>query len=254
MIEIKHLSVRIDNKPVLTDINLTIAAGKVTALLGPNGAGKSTLLKSLCQETDIEAGKILLDNRPIHEWDRIELAKTLAVLPQHASLTFPFKVSEVVAMGLYPLSVSRSQGAEIVDQQLHRLDLLSLKHRSYPTLSGGEKQRVQLARVLTQLQQASRPPILLLDEPTSALDLAQQHRVLALAKALAHEQNYAVIIVLHDLNQASRYADNLVVLEQGQIVSQGPPGVALSPETIRQVWKYDPLVVKAPDSDIPLLF
>ncbi|AQS39984.1 ABC-type cobalamin/Fe3+-siderophore transport system, ATPase component [Shewanella psychrophila] len=254
MIEIKHLSVRIGHKPVLTDINLNIAAGKVTALLGPNGAGKSTLLKSLCQETEVDSGEILLDNRPLHEWDRLELAKTLAVLPQHASLTFPFKVSEVVAMGLYPLSVSRSQGSEIVDQQLQRLDLLSLKYRSYPTLSGGEKQRVQLARVLTQLQQASRPPILLLDEPTSALDLAQQHRVLSLAKTLAHEHNYAVIVVLHDLNQASRYADNLVVLEQGQIVSQGTPKEALSPETIRQVWKYDPLVVKAPDSEIPLLF
>ncbi len=254
MIEIKHLSVRIDSKLVLSDINLTMVSGKVTALLGPNGAGKSTLLKSLCLETDIDAGEMLLDNRPIHEWDRLDLAKTLAVLPQHASLTFPFKVSEVVAMGLYPLSVSRSQGAEIVDQQLQRLDLLSLKHRSYPTLSGGEKQRVQLARVLTQLQQASCPPILLLDEPTSALDLAQQHRVLALVNTLAHEHNYAVIIVLHDLNQASRYADNLVVLERGQIVSQGDPRVVLSSETIRQVWKYDPLVVKAPDSDIPLLF
>lgn len=254
MLEISHLSVRIGHKPVLTDINLTIKPGKVTALLGPNGAGKSTLLKSLCQDAELTSGQILLDNQPIQKWDRFSLAKRLAVLPQHASLTFPFKVSEVVSMGLYPLTANQKQGQEIVTQQLKKLDLIALKDRSYPTLSGGEKQRVQFARVLTQLQQADQSPILLLDEPTSALDLAQQHRVLALARTLAHEQDYAVIVVLHDLNQASRYADNLVVLEQGKIVSQGAPGQALAPEIIRQVWQYDPLVVKAPDSHVPLLF
>ncbi|MEC4724993.1 heme ABC transporter ATP-binding protein [Shewanella sp. D64] len=254
MIDIKHVSVRINHKPVLTNINLQIKPGKVTALLGPNGAGKSTLLKCICQDNQLDAGQIALANRPIQDWDRLSLARNLAVLPQHASLTFPFEVHEVVAMGLYPLTLSSKQGMALIDEQLDLLALSALKHRSYPTLSGGEKQRVQLARVLTQLQQATQPPVLLLDEPTSALDLAQQHRVLSLARSLAHQQDYAVVVVLHDLNQASRYADELVILEHGQIVSQGVPGVALSPETIRQVWQYDPLVVISPDSHVPLLF
>lgn len=254
MINIKHVSVRIEHKPVLTNINLHIKAGKVTALLGPNGAGKSTLLKSLCQNNKLDSGEIMLANRPIQEWDRLTLAKNLAVLPQHASLTFPFEVHQVVAMGLYPLILNSQQGMIIVDEQLDKLALASLKYRRYPTLSGGEKQRVQLARVLTQLQQASQPPVLLLDEPTSALDLAQQHRVLSLARNLAHEQNYAVVIVLHDLNQASRYADTLVILERGQIVDEGSAIATLTAEKVKRVWQYEPLVVNAPDSQTPLLF
>ncbi|MEZ9199584.1 heme ABC transporter ATP-binding protein [Shewanella sp. 10N.286.54.B9] len=254
VIEVNHLSVRIGHKPVLTDIDLTIQAGEVTALLGPNGAGKSTLLKSLCQEVEAEAGRIKVHGQALGSWDRQQLAKSLAVLPQHASLTFPFKVNQVVEMGLYPLTLSKPQGQQLIDSQLDKLDLTALKQRSYPTLSGGEKQRVQLARVLTQLTQSDKPAILFLDEPTSALDLAQQHRVLKLAKSLAHENNYAVVVVLHDLNQASRYADRLIILEQGKVVSDGTPAAALTAETIRQVWKYDPIVVMEPGQQTPLLF
>ncbi|PKG75974.1 heme ABC transporter ATP-binding protein [Shewanella sp. GutCb] len=254
VIEIEHLSVRIGQKPVLTDINLRLKAGEVTALLGPNGAGKSTLLKSLCQEIELEAGRINIHQQPLTMWDRQKLAKLLAVLPQHASLTFPFQVHQVVEMGLYPLTLNQRQGEQLIDAQLEQVALSHLKYRSYPTLSGGEKQRVQLARVLTQLAQSDKPPILLLDEPTSALDLAQQHRVLKLVKSLAYEQNYAVVVVLHDLNQASRYADRLVILQQGDVVSDGPPHEALTPATIRQVWQYDPIVVNEPGQLTPLLF
>ncbi|ABV88648.1 heme ABC transporter ATP-binding protein [Shewanella pealeana] len=253
-LQVSDLSVRIGHKSVLTDINLKIKAGQVTALLGPNGAGKSTLLKSLCQDVEIEAGNIEVYGKSLTDWNRQLLAKSLAVLPQHASLTFPFKVREVVEMGLYPLSLNQQQGKRLVGDQLEQVALSHLKERSYPTLSGGEKQRVQLARVLTQLAQSDKPPILLLDEPTSALDLAQQHRVLGLARNLAHEHNYAVIVVLHDLNQASRYADRLVVLENGCIVSDGIPSETLTPETIRQVWHYDPVVVMEPGKQTPLLF
>ncbi|QLE86678.1 heme ABC transporter ATP-binding protein [Shewanella sp. Scap07] len=254
VLQVNKLSVRIGQKTVLSHIDLNIQAGQVTALLGPNGAGKSTLLKSLCQEVAADNGTIDVFGAKLEQWDRQQLAKSMAVLPQHASLTFPFKVHEVVEMGLYPLSLSQQQGKQLVLSQLEQVDLLHLKDRSYPTLSGGEKQRVQLARVLTQLAQAPQSPILLLDEPTSALDLAQQHRVLSLAKRLAHEQGYAVIVVLHDLNQASRYADRLVILEQGQVVEDGSPEQTLTPATIRQVWHYDPVVVNQPNSATPLLF
>ena len=254
VVSINNLSVHIGKKPVLNDINLEIMPGQVTALLGPNGAGKSTLLKSLCQETELSAGSISMLGKPLHNWNRAELAKSLAVLPQHASLTFPFKVHEVVQMGLYPLSISQQQGLEIVDKQLQQVALSALKYRSYPTLSGGEKQRVQLARVLTQLAQAESTPILLLDEPTSALDLAQQHRVLELAHTLAHKHNYCVVVVLHDLNQACRYADRLVVLEQGEVVSDGKPAEALTADIIEKVWHYKPTLVIDPNNKLPLIF
>lgn len=253
-VSMTNLSVNVAKKTVLQDINLELHAGQVTALLGPNGAGKSTLLKSLCQEVSLVSGQISVLGHSLKDWDRAQLAKSLAVLPQHASLTFPFKVFEVVQMGLYPLTLSQQQGDILVDQQLDKVALSALKHRLYPTLSGGEKQRVQLARVLAQLAQAGTSPILLLDEPTSALDLAQQHRVLALARSLATDHNYSVIVVLHDLNLASRYADRLVILDQGSIVADGSPGEVLTADIINQVWQYNPLIIKESDHSTPLFF
>ena len=254
IIEFNNVSVHIGKKSVLNNINLQIKSGQVTALLGPNGAGKSSLLKCLSQEAALTSGDIKVWGNTLPLWDRSCLAKSLAVLPQHASLTFPFKVHEVVKMGLYPLTISQQQGNDLVDYQLEQVALSPLKYRSYPTLSGGEKQRVQLARVLTQLAQAEQSPILLLDEPTSALDLAQQHRVLSLARELAHQHNYAVIVVLHDLNQASRYADRLVILDNGSVVSDGTPIEALTAEIINKVWHYNPVVVMEPGNPAPLLF
>lgn len=183
-------------------------------------------------------------------------------IPQHwrrrsakkHSLTFPFKVHEVVAMGLYPLTLSQKEGQQLVTKWLTEVEIVHLAQRSYPTLSGGEKQRVQLARVLTQLSQSPFPPILLLDEPTSALDLAQQHKVLALAKNLAHKHAYTVIVVLHDLNQAARYSDRVIVLKHGEIVSEGSASKALSAEIIRQVWDYEPEFIPAPQGGYPLIF
>ncbi|MDR9766888.1 heme ABC transporter ATP-binding protein [Shewanella baltica] len=251
---ISQLDVSIGQKTVLSDINVQFKPGAVTALLGPNGAGKSTLLKALCQEISTPRHCIRLGHSQLADWPRRELAKSLAVLPQHASLTFPFTVSEVVAMGLYPLTISNKEGEALVAEQLAQVGLTNLAKRSYPTLSGGEKQRVQLARVLTQLSQSPFPPILLLDEPTSALDLAQQHRVLELAQNLAHQHAYTVIVVLHDLNQAARYSDQLIVLKQGRIVSEGTPAKALSVDTIRDVWDYEPVYVAAPEGGHPLIF
>ncbi|MGI2001071.1 heme ABC transporter ATP-binding protein [Shewanella frigidimarina] len=254
VIELNNVSVHIGKKSVLSNINLQIKPGQVTALLGPNGAGKSSLLKCLSQEITLTGGQIKVWGKALPLWERPHLAKSLAVLPQHASLTFPFKVHEVIKMGLYPLTIGQQEGNNLVDYQLEQVSLSALKYRSYPTLSGGEKQRVQLARVLAQLAQAENSPILLLDEPTSALDLAQQHRVLSLAKELAHQHNYTVIVVLHDLNQASRYADRLVILDNGSVVSDGAPIEALTAEIINTVWHYNPVVVMEPGNPTPLLF
>ncbi|MDG5898769.1 heme ABC transporter ATP-binding protein [Shewanella xiamenensis] len=251
---VDRLSYAIGDKAVLNNIRVQFQPGSVTALLGPNGAGKSTLLKALCQEIPTAQGSIKLGHCQLVDWPRAELAKSLAVLPQHASLTFPFTVDEVVAMGLYPLTLSQKEGQQLVTKWLAEVGVLHLARRSYPTLSGGEKQRVQLARVLTQLSQSPFPPILLLDEPTSALDLAQQHKVLALAKNLAHKHAYTVIVVLHDLNQAARYSDRVIVLKQGEIVSEGTPNDALSIDIIRQVWDYEPEFISAPQRGYPLIF
>ncbi|MGL5490980.1 MAG: ATP-binding cassette domain-containing protein, partial [Shewanella sp.] len=151
---VDRLSYAIGDKAVLNNIRVQFKPGSVTALLGPNGAGKSTLLKALCQEIPTAQGSIKLGHCQLVDWPRAELAKSLAVLPQHASLTFPFTVDEVVAMGLYPLTLSQKEGQLLVTKWLAEVGVLHLARRSYPTLSGGEKQRVQLARVLTQLSQS----------------------------------------------------------------------------------------------------
>ena len=238
-IRVDNLSLNIGQLSILNDINLGFNQGQFTGLLGPNGAGKSSLLKCLSRDVKFN-GELSLYGKNIDSWSRNKLARQFAVLPQHASLSFPFKVHEVVAIGLYPLSLNQRQGQKLVEQNLALLDLLSLKNREYPGLSGGEKQRVQLARVLVQLSQPKEPPLLLLDEPTSALDLAQQHRVLGLMKQLVTEKHYCVISVLHDLNQAVRYADRLIVINKGQVVADDNSNSCLTANLIENVWQYRP--------------
>lgn len=239
VISVDNLSLSFGKLSILQQINLSFYQGQFTGLLGPNGAGKSSLLKCLSRDVVFD-GDINFYGKNINIWSRDQLARNFAVLPQYASLTFPFKVHEVVSMGLFPLSLSQSQGQKVVDEHLELLQLDALKDREYPSLSGGEKQRVQLARVLVQLSQSDNPPVILLDEPTSALDLAQQHRVLSLMKQLANEKNYCVISVLHDLNQAARYTDRLVVINSGQVVADDSSSSCLTQELIEDVWHYRP--------------
>lgn len=247
MLNITNLSAKIGSKSLLTNINFSAQPGTVTGLIGPNGAGKSTLLKCISQDIAINQGNITLHLQPLNHWPRLALAQHLGVLSQHASLSFPFSAKQVIEMGLYPLSLSQQQGQQVITQQLAQLDITHLSEHPYPQLSGGEKQRVQLARVLTQLSQASQAPLLLLDEPTSALDLAQQHNVLTLSRALAIEHNYIVVVVLHDLNQASRYCDQLLLLKQGKIYAKGTPPECLTAANIEDIWHYQAQFVKSPD-------
>lgn len=253
MLSISNLTLKINQKTVLNNINFNASSGKVIGIIGPNGAGKSSLLKTISQDLVISEGKIQFHHQQLNQWPKQELARLLGVLPQESSLSFPFKVSDVIAMGLYPLSISRQQGQIIMDNLLEKLAISHLKNRPYPSLSGGEKQRVHLARVLTQLSQAQKPPLLLLDEPTSALDLAQQHNVLGLVQSLAKQSQYTVITVLHDLNLASRYADELLIMKQGEIVQTGLPQQCLTRQTINDIWHYNPSIMTVGSHTNPII-
>lgn len=168
------------------------------------------------------------------------LAKHLGILPQASQLSFPFQAKEVVAIGATPLSLNRHAMDSAVKQWMQATDTWQSADRLYISLSGGERQRVQLARMLLQLSQAEHAPLLLLDKPTSAQDLAQQHQLMSLVKSLCLKKSFAVISILHDLNQASRYADKVWLLHQGELVAQGAPFQVLQPETVRKVWGYQP--------------
>ena len=215
------------------------AGGEFSAVLGANGAGKSTLFGVLGGDLDYR-GQALLHNRELAAWPRAARARHLGVLPQQTQLSFAFTAAEVVALGLTPLTLGWRDGQRRVREVMKLTDTLHLAARAYPKLSGGERQRVSLARVLVQLSQADTTPLLLLDEPTSAQDLGHQHALLGLARNLAHAQGYAVVAILHDLNQALTYADRCAVLVDGAIAAEGAPAEVLLPDQVERIWGYRP--------------
>lgn len=238
---------------ILDDLDIKIKAGEVTALLGPNGAGKSTLLKLLCGEIR-SSNEICYFGKHKDSWQSEELARHIAMLPQHSTLNFPFLAHEVVEMGAIPLKVNKSTTQLLAKKYMRLTDCVYLSDRLYPSLSGGEKQRVHLARVLVQLDNAQEKKILMLDEPTSALDLAHQHNTLKTARNLAKESSTAVVVVLHDLNLAAQYADRLIVLHQGKITCDSSPWQALKPDVIEEVYGYKSIVNAHPTLGFPVVY
>ncbi|ELI5734460.1 heme ABC transporter ATP-binding protein [Vibrio fluvialis] len=252
-LQAQGLSAHFGTRTVLNEIDIEIRSGEVTALLGPNGAGKSTLLKLLSGELDSRA-PIHVFGQTREMWSPSDLARHVGLLPQSSSLSFPFTAQEVVELGAIPLNASQQETRRLARHYMTKTDVIHLADRLYPALSGGEKQRLHLARVLTQLHQGGRQKILMLDEPTSALDLAHQHNTLRIARDLARNEACAVVVVLHDLNLAAQYSDRLVLLHQGKLVCDAPPRQALNSELIERVYGYRAIVAPHPQLDFPMVY
>lgn len=244
LLDIKQLSLTLQHRQLLTNINLQLDAGEVTALIGPNGAGKSTLFKCIAGEHS-PCGKMRLFGRERALWSRQALARQLAVLPQQSGLQFPFLAHEVVSLGRIPHGSSEHENQPIIKQAMQQAQVWHLRDAPYPRLSGGEKQRVHFARILAQLTGNEKQRILLLDEPTSALDLGQQHVLLAEARRLADE-GCAVLVIVHDLNLAARYGDQLVLLHNGTIASVGRPEQVLTPANVDHYFGYKAQLLQSP--------
>lgn len=233
--------------PLLTRVDARLHPGRVTAILGPNGAGKSTLLAALCGTQQPQRGQLLWDGRPLARLPAAQRARRMAVMHQDTQLAFAFTVQEVVEMGRYPhRQTPASDEAAIVQHCLQATGVAALAQREIASLSGGERARVQLARALAQIYvepgatagAASGSRWLLLDEPTAALDLQHQHHAMALVRARAQQHGLGVVVVLHDLNLALRYADDvLLVPGQGAAAQLGPVREVLSLATIASVWR-----------------
>ncbi len=251
-LEVRNTNVRIGEKTLLDDVSILVKPGEVVTVLGPNGAGKSTLLKVISGEIEPTSGDVLLNGR--NDWPLSQQALMMGVLPQSSSLSFPFMVEEVVLLGRIPCTSDHQENLSIVAQALEEVDGLHLKDRQYTTLSGGEKQRVHMARVLTQIWTESElgKRYLLLDEPTSALDPAHQQLTLKMARKQA-DQGVGVLVILHDLNLAARYSDRLVILKEGAIAAQGTPAEALTRETVRSIFDIDVTISKHPLYECPLV-
>lgn len=221
----KKLSLKIGKAEILNDISVELQPATITALIGPNGAGKSSLLKLLTGEWTPDSGQILLDDKPLPSNGNRELARRRACLPQESTLDFAFSVIEVVLLGRSPhiQGSERKEDLEIAREMLARVGMEESCDRIYTQLSGGEKKRVQLARVLAQIFPVDETErYLFLDEPMNSLDLAHQVELIQILRDLCHK-NTAVCLVLHDLNQAMQYADQLILLKSGRLMAADSP-------------------------------
>lgn len=255
MLRADRITVRRSGKTLLDRVSCALAPGRLTVLAGPNGAGKSTLLRVLAGEFAPTEGAVHAGDRPLEAWPRGELARRRAVLPQESSLQFPFRVDEVVLLGRAPHARARETARDhaIAAEALETVEMTERSERIFPTLSGGEKQRVHLARALTQIWDTiPTEAALLLDEPTASMDLAHQHATLRHARRRA-EQGVAVLAVLHDLNLTLAYADDVWVLDGGRLVAAGPVAATLTPALVRRVFRVEARLVECPGSGRPCL-
>lgn len=249
-----EVSCRIGQRSLLDHVSITIEPGRVHAVLGPNGAGKSTLLKLLSGEMRCGQDKVLLEDLGISRWPIRERARRRAVLPQSDSLGFDFTARQVVSLGRMPCVLQAPEREnEIITSALDATGVSHLAEQLYPTLSGGERMRVQLARVLAQIWDASNHPrYLLLDEPTASLDLAHQHICLKIARRFA-ANGVGVLLVLHDPNLALSYADEVTLLCCGQVVAQGAPGQVLTRQNLERVYGVEVEILHSPSNQQPFI-
>jgi iron-chelate-transporting ATPase len=246
MFEVKGASFEINGKPILNPIEYTFLEGNIYGLIGHNGSGKSTLIKLMAQQQPANFGEIHFDQRPLSDWGNREFARQVAYLPQHLPSAESLTGRELVAFGRYPwhglLGRHTQKDKDAVERAIALTHTEAFADRLVDTLSGGERQRIWLAMLLAQ---GSR--FLLLDEPLAALDIAHQIEVLALIRKLCDELKLGVIIVLHDINMASRYCDELVALHSGSLLAHGIPNDMMSDSTLEAIYGLPMQVMKHPN-------
>lgn len=250
MLQAKDIHFCIQNRPIVDRASMVLRPGELTVILGPNGAGKSSLFKVLSGEQVCKDGRVSYNGRPLDQFKNRQLAQVRSVMPQHSSLNFPFSVLEVVELGLLPLG--KNYGADLLQEVMKQTQTWELRDCLYGNLSGGEKQRVQLARVLTQIwEKKPFPRYLLLDEPTSSMDIALQHHVLSIIQKIK-ERNIGVLAILHDLNLAANYADQVILMKKGNILFQGKAESVMNTENLMQVFDH-PIKVYQGDERRPTI-
>lgn len=247
----QKLSLAYGSRPIVQELNLYVPDGQITALVGSNGSGKSTILKSMARILQPVSGGVYLDGKLIHRQATKEVAKQLAILPQNPTSPEGLAVRELVSFGRYPhqkgFGSLTSEDNRMIDWALHATGMTEFADRPVDQLSGGQRQRAWIAMAVAQGTE-----VLLLDEPTTFLDMAHQIEVMTLLEKLNREQKRTIIMVVHDLNHAARYAQHLVALRQGTVLYEGKPEEVMTSEMLRVVFGIDADVIPDPRTGAPL--
>lgn len=238
MLHIEQLSVRYEQKEVVHDFSFDVKKGEVLSIIGPNGSGKSTILKAIARMLPYSSGTITFDGKNIRTLSSKEIAKKMCILSQRNQVPSDITVRNLVTYGRYPhkkwFERLNDEDYAIIDWAIEKTQLIHYKDRPIAALSGGESQRVWIAMALAQ-----KPQIVLLDEPTTYLDIAHQHEVLELIRELNRETGMTVVMVLHDLNQASSYSDRIVVVKDGHRAHIGTPDHVITESMIQSIYKME---------------
>jgi iron complex transport system ATP-binding protein len=270
MLEASDITFRVGEKTLITDVSVRFEPGRLHLIIGPNGAGKSTLVKVLARLLRPQTGKVEYEGADVRQASEAELAKRRAVLSQAVEVAFPLTVREVVMMGRYPHFGGRPGPSDekVVDELMEFFDVTEFEGRNYQTLSGGERQRVNFARVLAQLWRGgsdapsagdshpARPSCryLFLDEPLTFLDIRHQIEFMKKVRAFTDAPDVVTVGVVHDLNLAARFADQIVVMNDGRVVAGGPAAEVLTAGRIREVFGVEPTFVPVEHSGLHLIF
>lgn len=248
----ENLTLGYGSKIICEALDVTIPTGQLTVIVGPNGCGKSTLLKSLCRLLNPKQGNVILNGDQIQRMPSKEVAKLLGFLPQSSPTPERVTIEELVSRGRYAHQELFSQWSiedeQAVKQAMQVTRIEEFAEHTVDALSGGQRQRVWIAMLLAQ-----QTPILMLDEPTTYLDISHQLELLELFKKLKQQLGHTVVAVLHDLNQACRYADNLIVLRCGEIVAQGPPDEVMTESLVKHVFGLDSVIIPDPVTSSPMI-
>lgn len=242
-IKVEKLVFSYDENKILNNINLEFIEGNIITIIGPNGSGKSTLLKNIASTLTPQEGTIFIDNKELRKYSQKELARQVAVVPQNTNIEYDFTAYDIVLMGRNPyikrFQMESEEDISIVEEVMKKTNTWDLRDRNINELSGGECQRVVIARALAQ-----QPKIILLDEPTAALDMHHQIEILDLLKVLNKQKKLTVIIALHDINLAARYSSKILLLNEGNQVIMGNPEDVITKKNLQLAYKINMIVDK----------
>lgn len=250
-LQTSHLDIAYEDRLIVKDLNVHIPDGQITALVGANGSGKSTILKTMARIMQPKSGSVILNGKSIHRQSTREVAKQLAILPQNPTAPEGLTVYELVSYGRFPYQKGfgslRSEDKQVIEWAIEATGMLEFTNRPLDQLSGGQRQRAWIAMALAQ-----ETDILFLDEPTTFLDMAHQLEVLHLLERLNHQANRTIVMVVHDLNHAARYADHVIAIKRGQAIAAGTPEEVVTQDVLREVFGIEADIVTDPRSGVPL--